>query len=164
MQKILIVGDAGRGKSTLAKKLSERTNIKVYNTDDFYWETKYTKPRDKVLSKQAISSVYQNESWIIDGSTHDLIKDGLSRADIIVHLRFKSVLLQYLALIKRHFGRSDERFIDLLKLLRHVTYKRYKIGYKKYDETTTELLHSYHDKVVTLDSYKQIENFILNFK
>jgi len=35
-KKIIIIGDAGRGKSTLASKLSKKLNISYYSTDDFF--------------------------------------------------------------------------------------------------------------------------------
>jgi len=46
-KKILIVGDYGRGKTTLAQKLSRKLGIPYYSTDDFYWEKKFSKKQDK---------------------------------------------------------------------------------------------------------------------
>lgn len=37
-KKILIIGASGRGKTTFAKKLSEKLSIQYYETDDFFLE------------------------------------------------------------------------------------------------------------------------------
>ena len=76
-KKILIVGDAGRGKSTFAKNLSEKTGIPAYSTDDFFWKTKYTEPRDRPESVEMINRIYENDEWIVEGSTRRLIQPSL---------------------------------------------------------------------------------------
>ena len=43
INKIIIIGDAGRGKTTLASNLSKKLGIKHYSTDDFFYEIKFTK-------------------------------------------------------------------------------------------------------------------------
>ena len=47
LNRILIVGDAGRGKSTLASKISAKLGIPHHSTDHFYYEVKFTKIRDR---------------------------------------------------------------------------------------------------------------------
>jgi adenylate kinase family enzyme len=39
-KRIFILGDAGRGKTTFAEKLSKHTGIPHYSTDDFFWKVK----------------------------------------------------------------------------------------------------------------------------
>jgi len=41
-KKIIIIGDAGRGKSTLASKLSKKLNTPHYSTDDYFYEVKFS--------------------------------------------------------------------------------------------------------------------------
>ena len=45
--KILIAGDASRGKSTLAEKISKKLNIPFHSTDDFLYDIKYTVYKDR---------------------------------------------------------------------------------------------------------------------
>jgi adenylate kinase family enzyme len=162
-KKILIVGDAGRGKSTLAETLSKKTGIKNYSTDDFYWEVKFTKRTNKIESRKNIELIYKKDGWIVDGTTHDLWISGLDTSDIIIHLKFSNIFAQYLAILRRSLKRNNERFSDIVELLRHVTYKRFGIGYKKGVPTTADLLKSHQDKVVALASYKDINKFITTF-
>ena len=60
-EKIIIIGDAGRGKSTLASKLSEKLNIPCYSTDDYFYEVKFTKPRDRQEALSQISNIYKQD-------------------------------------------------------------------------------------------------------
>ena len=156
-QRVLIVGDAGRGKTTFAHRLSSALGIEAHSTDDFYWKIKFTEKQDPKVSLEAIENVYQNNSWIIEGTTTNLIRGGLEKADIIFLLEFGTILSQWWSILKRHLGRKEERLRDLVILLRHVFYTRYGIGYKRGTSTIRQLLHPYSAKVVPLSSYRDID-------
>ena len=162
MKKILIVGEAGRGKTTLAKKLSTKLNIPNYSTDDFFWEIKYTKPREKEPANKLAKNHYRKTEWIIEGTTQWLTEPGLKDTNIIIFLNFKTIFHQWFYIIKRHFSREDESLKSMLNLLRHVFYKRHKLGYKKDSITHKDLIKPYMNKVVELNSFKQIDNFFKN--
>lgn len=158
--KILIVGDACRGKSTLSSKISAKLGIPHYSTDDFYYEIKFTKPRIKQESIDMILKIYQNEKWIIEGTTQHLIEHGLDSADIIINLKYKNIFAQWLALLKRYLERDNETLKGSFKLMKHVFYKRYKLGYRKGKLTPSELVSLYKNKVITFYTFKEINNFI----
>jgi len=124
--KILILGDAGRGKSTFADKLSKKISIPHYSTDDFYWKVKFTEANDKEKSVEEISNIYKQNQWIMEGTTRRLIREGLEKADVIYLLQFNHIVQQYYFLIRHKFRRKHESFKDLWGLLKHVTYKKYK--------------------------------------
>jgi adenylate kinase family enzyme len=158
--RILIVGDAGRGKSTLASKISAKLGIPHYSTDDFFYEIKFSKRRDRQESIDSIAKIFKNEKWIVEGTTRHLILDGLDSADIIIHLRYKTILVQWLILIKRYLSRDNETISGLFGLMKHVLYKKYGLGYRKGKLTPTQIIEPYKDKVITLFSFKQINEFL----
>ncbi len=159
LNKILIVGDGGRGKSTLAEKISKKLGIPFYSTDDFYYEIKFSKVRDRPESVELIKEVFKNDKWIVEGTTERLIKHGLDSADLIIHLRHKNVLIQWAIFFKRYLARENETFKGLLGLMKHALYKKYKLGYRKEKPTPTETVEPHKHKVVTLSSFKEIDNF-----
>ena len=160
LSKILIVGDAGRGKSTLASKLSQKLGIQNYSTDDFYYEVKFSKVRNRQESVDKISKIYPGEKWIVEGTTEYLLEAGLHSADIIIHLKYKKILTQWAFLIKRYFQRDNDTITGVLHLMRHVLYKKYGLGYRKGKRTPSILIHPYKHKVITLSSFKEINDFI----
>jgi len=160
LNKILIVGDACRGKSTLASKISTKLGIQNHSTDDFYYEIKFTKIRDRKESIENIKEIYKNEKWIVEGTTKHLIEHGLDSADQIIHLQYKSIPTQWMVLLKRYFKRDNETIGGLYKLMKHVLYKKHHLGYRKGKPTPTEIIKFHKDKVITLSSFKEIDNFL----
>jgi len=159
-KKILILGDAGRGKSTFAEKLSKKISIPHYSTDDFYWKVKFTEANDKTKSVEEIFNVYKQDKWIMEGTTRRLIREGLEKADIIYLLQFSHIIQQYYFLIKRKFRRKHESFMDLWGLLKHVTYKKYKKGYGNDTPSLSELTESYKEKIIKFNSIKEINRYL----
>jgi len=50
--------------------------------------------------------------------------------------------------------------IDLWKMLKHVTFKKYKKGYGSYMPFTEEMSEPYKEKVIILDSRKVINDYV----
>ena len=162
-KRILIVGDSGMGKSTMAEKLSKRINIHFYSTDDFYWKTKFTEINDKQKSIDDLGKIYDKNEWIVEGGTRHLTQRGIEDADTIYFLKFNNILLQYYCIIRRSFGRKNERFIDLCKLLKHITYKRFKKDYGNHLPSLEDMLKPYENKVIRLRSLKGIHRCLDGF-
>ena len=160
--KIIITGDSGRGKTTFAEKLSRKTSIPWHSTDDYFYEVKFTKPRDKQESVQMVSKLYQGDKWIIEGTTQRLIEPGLELADIIIYLHFKTIFSQWFSIIKRNFtkgnGGGKESWAGLFQLLKHVYYK--KKGKYKDKQTQLEFVSPHKNKLIILNSFKEMNAFI----
>jgi len=159
-KKILVLGDAGRGKSTFAEKLSNKTSIPHYSTDDFFYRVKFTEVNDREKSVEEIAHVYEQDEWIMEGTTRRLILAGLEKADIIYLLNFKNIIYQYYFLIKRSLTRKYESLNGLLQLLKHVTYKKYKKGYGNHTPPLHELLKPHEQKLIKLSSMKEINRYL----
>lgn len=111
-----------------------------------------------------ILTAYQNEKWIVEGTTQWLLRPGLESTDIIIYLKYDNIFFQWFSIIKRHFTRGDETLLQTLHLLRHVFYKRYGLGYKRGKLKHAEVIAPYSDKVITLSSFKEINDFIDKIK
>ena len=83
--KIVLLGNAGAGKSTMAKRLIGNKQVALLSLDDIAWnEGMVRKPFSESISllRQFIS---QNEQWIIEGCYSNLIAAALPYCD---ELRF----------------------------------------------------------------------------
>lgn len=158
-KRILIVGDSGRGKSSLAKKLGEKLGIQYHSTDDFFWKIKFSLPEDKNICLENISKVYKKVSWIVEGSTRSLIQEGLEKSDQIIHLIHPSLIHQYWILFKRKLTR-EETWPNLFNLYIHLFKKKYKLGEHKGRATLEEMLQPYTNKIIKLKSFQEIDEFL----
>lgn|GEM_PF-675105 len=161
--KIIITGDAGRGKSTLAARLSEKLQISHYSTDDFYYEVKFSQVRDRQEALRQIRDVFDKERWIVEGTTAWLLEPGMKSADRIVYLYYKNILSQWWTIATRGLSRKDEKITNTFKLMKHVFYKRYSLGYKKGKMTHREFIAPYTEKVITLSSFQAVDRFAKSF-
>jgi len=160
IKRILIVGDAGRGKSTFASKLSKKIKIKFYSTDDYYWAKKFTLKRDKEKSINLVNKIYKKDSWILEGATRHLVKGGFSSANLIIYMTHKSLLNQYYVLFRRFLKRDYERFRDFLDICLYLFMKKYRLGRHRHEVTIDEMLFKYRKKVIRLDSFRKVNEFL----
>lgn len=117
--RISIIGHTGCGKSTLARKISERFSIPHIHIDRFWFEAGgnrlapgESEARDAVRSYVAehVRDALQTDSWVSDGfypHTQSIIADA---ADIIVYLDIPlwRRLLNHYERILRRSGRHPE--------------------------------------------------------
>jgi adenylate kinase family enzyme len=85
MQKILIIGSGGAGKSTLARRLGVVTGIEVHHLDRVYWRPGLVKPpRDEWMA--SLQALLSKPAWILDGNYSGTLKERLLACDTVVFL------------------------------------------------------------------------------
>ncbi len=68
-RRIHIFGASGSGATTLATVLCAVTNITSHDSDDFYFDLKYTSRRDPIRrNSDLFDAVSKTENWILSGS------------------------------------------------------------------------------------------------
>jgi adenylate kinase family enzyme len=89
MQRVVILGRGGAGKSTLARRLGEITGLPVVELDKVFWRPGLlpTPPAEWLQMQQEI---IRQEKWIIDGDLgpYDSVDERLRVADTILFLDF----------------------------------------------------------------------------
>lgn len=158
--KIIIIGDAGRGKTTFAEKLSEKLGIPKYSTDDFYWEIKFSKPRGQEKDVEMAREVFEKDEWIIEGGTRRMLKIGMPKADRIFYLTYKNIFHQIWVLYKRNRSRDHENLKNLFDLIIYQIKKKYKLGINKKLESFEDILAPYENKVLRMTSFKEIDEYL----
>lgn len=67
MQKVIVIGCPGSGKSTFSKALHNATGLPLYHLDLMYWNAGGTKV-PKSIFMERLRQTLEKEAWIIDGN------------------------------------------------------------------------------------------------
>ena len=67
MQRVLVMGSSGSGKSTFARRLSGITGLPMISLDALYWKPGWI-PSDNAEFGQRVAEVVRQSGWIMDGN------------------------------------------------------------------------------------------------
>lgn len=83
MEKVMIIGSGGSGKSTFARSLGEVTGLPVYHLDAIFWKPNWEPtPRDEMDELQ--TKLVREDKWIIDGNYGRTLEIRLQEADTVI--------------------------------------------------------------------------------
>ncbi|MFF3573108.1 adenylate kinase [Nocardia jiangxiensis] len=107
MQRVVVLGRGGAGKSVLARRLAEVTGLPVTELDELFWSADATPiPRERwaALQRELVAA----PTWILDGDLgpFDVLEPRLRAADTIVVLDFPLGIC-----IRRALRRSRESLV-----------------------------------------------------
>ena len=67
MQRVLVIGISGAGKSTFSRALAARTGLPLIHLDTEFWQPDWKiTPREEWRAK--VAELITREAWIMDGS------------------------------------------------------------------------------------------------
>ena len=91
MQKVLLIGNAGAGKTTFAKQLAQKLHLPLVNLDNLYWRGDWDH-----LSRDEFDAILQSElekpQWIIDGNFNRTIPQRLQYCDTVFYFDFPTII------------------------------------------------------------------------
>jgi len=84
MKRILIIGNAGSGKTTFGIKLAQKTGIPLVHLDKIYWSGNW-----EHIEKNEFDNILQKElekpEWIIDGNFNRTLPHRLKYCDTVFY-------------------------------------------------------------------------------
>lgn len=111
MKKVLVIGSSGAGKSTFARRLGEKTGLKVIHLDRIFWKPNWVETADKDEWKATVEKLLAGEEWIMDGNYSGTLALRLEKCDTAIFLDFPRALCVYRILkrfvLYRKGGRPD---------------------------------------------------------
>lgn len=84
MNRVLVIGSPGSGKTTFSVKLSEITELPLVHLDKLFWKEGWTE-RSKEEFDALLDEVMKSESWIIDGNYSRTLRKRLEKADTVIY-------------------------------------------------------------------------------
>jgi adenylate kinase family enzyme len=165
MRRILIVGNSGGGKSTLARRLGEKLKLPVIHLDVIFWKPGWVEIGDD-LFRIKVERALQAPAWICDGNFGGTWDLRMPLADTILWVDQPRLLCLYRAIkrVATYRGRRarpdmaegcDEKFD--LKFYRFIWSYDAKVA-PRLEAALGE--YGPHARVVRLKSDRQIDAFV----
>ncbi len=103
MQRVVVVGATGSGKTTFAASLAAKLEVPHIELDALHWEPNWLMAELEVF-RNRVASVIQAERWVADGN-YSKVRDLVwSRADTVIWLDY-SLVLTLTRLLRRTLAR-----------------------------------------------------------
>lgn len=162
MERVMIIGCGGAGKSTLARQLSEKTGLPVVYLDKLFWRPGWTH-----ISKEEFAELHHREiareHWILDGNFGHM-PERIARCDTIIYLDFsraaclmgvaKRILTTY-GSVRVDMGPGCPERVDL-DFLKWV----WNFNKTKRERFYTYLSQAEHAKTIVLKNRKEVKAFL----
>jgi adenylate kinase family enzyme len=86
MQRVLVVGTSGSGKTTVAEGLARTIGVPHIELDELYWEPNW-EPADHDVFRDRVEAATASEAWVVCGNYYSSMIDVTwPRADTVVWL------------------------------------------------------------------------------
>lgn len=127
MQRIMVIGCCGCGKTTLSRKLALKLNLPLVHLDVLNWRDNWNQVTHEEFDRLLLDEVKRNK-WVIDGNYNRTIPMRLKYCDTIIYMDYPRLVCLFRAIkrILKGYGKSrsdmggncPERFdMDFLKFI-----------------------------------------------
>lgn len=109
MKRILIIGNAGSGKTTFAKALAEKTQLPLIHLDKLFWCGEW-----EHLSRDEFDTILQKElektEWIIDGNFGRTIPHRLKYCDTVFYFDLPTITCLWGSTVRviKNYGKTRD--------------------------------------------------------
>ena len=90
MERILLIGCGGAGKSTLARQMGEKLNIPVVHLDKLFWHPGWVESTKEEIDARIFEEI-RKPQWIMDGNFDRTMEVRIARCDTIIYLDFNRI-------------------------------------------------------------------------
>ncbi len=87
MNKVIVIGCPGAGKSTFSRLLRDKTELPLFHLDLFFWKADKTTVSRKEFDER-LWEIVKQDRWIIDGNYGRTLELRLKECDTVFFLDF----------------------------------------------------------------------------
>ena len=111
MNKIIVIGCPGSGKSVFSRALHEKTGIPLYCLDMMYWNADKTTVGREIF-RARLADVLAKDSYIIDGNYQSTMETRIEKCDTVFFLDYDLETCLSGVLARRGRPREDMPWIE----------------------------------------------------
>ena len=111
MQKIIVIGCPGSGKSTFSRALHNKIGLPLCHLDMLYWNPDRTTVGKSVFLER-LSAVIEKDEWIIDGNYNGSMELRMAACDTVIFLDYPTNVCLDGIRERRGKARSDMPWIE----------------------------------------------------
>ena len=108
MERDMIIGCGGAGKSTQARKLGDKTGLPVVHLDQIWWEPGNWQHIEKSEFDERLAEELRKPRWILDGNFNRTIEARLAVCDTVIYLDYPRLvcLKNWLGRVIQNWGHA----------------------------------------------------------
>lgn len=91
MNKIIVIGCSGSGKSTFSISLQKKTNLPIFHLDNIWWKEDRTHIQREEFDEK-LNAICKKDKWIIDGNYSRTLEVRFSSCDTVIFLDYDTEL------------------------------------------------------------------------
>ncbi len=163
MERILIIGCSGAGKTTLARAMKEKLGLPVVHLDQLWWKENWQNvSREEFDSRLAMA--LNMDQWIIDGNYSRTMPMRLEKCDTIIYLDFDRWECLW-GMVKRVLGNYGKVRPDMGPGCRErfdLEFIRWIWNFNKENrvQNYTWIAQTKHAKAIVLKNRKEVRRFL----
>ena len=164
LEKILVIGCCGSGKSTFSKKLAKILKLPLIHLDTYYHKPNWEEPKKEEWDK-IVKGLANQKEWIMDGNYAESFDIRIPRSDTIIYLDYSSIRC-FLRVLKRniiYYGRKRSDMAEGCKENFDFTFLKFVLTFNSRNRA-----HIYNrlekltktKNIIVLKSNKQVYSFL----
>jgi adenylate kinase family enzyme len=162
MQRVLVIGPCGAGKSTLATELGQRLKLPVFHMDQLNWKPGWVESsKAEIIAK--LEQIVKGDRWLIDGTYGGTLVERLKHADTVIYLDYpiRLCVARLLRRIWTYRGRTRPDMTEGCPERFDLEFLIYLMRWNSGPRIRTEArLKGHEKKIIRLRSPDELENWL----
>src|SRR5688500_8213457 len=94
MERVVVIGSGGAGKSTFSRRLGEATGLPVIHLDNVFWKPNW-QPTPAEEWEKTVAELVRRDSWIMDGNFGGTRELRIRASDTVIFLDIPRLICLY---------------------------------------------------------------------